>query len=143
MAVSGRPTKYRPEYDEQAKKLARLGQTDEEMASFFEVATSTFYLWLKEHESFSEAIKKGKAVSDAEVADKLYKRATGYSHDDTRFDVINGRVVATEIVKHYPPETAAAIFWLKNRQRDKWKDKHDIELPSAPINLVVNRPDGD
>ncbi|EFB1429709.1 terminase, partial [Escherichia coli] len=30
--------------------------------------------------------------------------------------------------KYYPPDTTAAIFWLKNRQKDKWRDKVDHEL---------------
>lgn len=31
-------------------------------------------------------------------------------------------------LKYYPPDTTAAIFWLKNRQKDKWRDKVDHEL---------------
>ena len=30
--------------------------------------------------------------------------------------------------KHHPPDTTAAIFWLKNRRRDDWRDRHDIGL---------------
>ena len=30
--------------------------------------------------------------------------------------------------KHYPPDTTAAIFWLKNRQKSKWRDKQDHEI---------------
>ncbi len=76
----GRPTSYRPEYAEQALKLCRLGATDKELADFFEVAESTVNLWKIEHPEFSESLKAGKAQADAEVADKLFKRATGYSH---------------------------------------------------------------
>lgn len=36
--AGGRPSKYKPEYAGQAKKLCMLGQTDAEMASFFGVA---------------------------------------------------------------------------------------------------------
>lgn len=31
----------------------------------------------------------------------------------------------TKITKHYPPDTAAAFIWLKNRAG--WRDKQDIE----------------
>ena len=27
-----------------------------------------------------------------------------------------------------PPDTTAAIFWLKNRRPDRWRDKQDIKL---------------
>ena len=40
----GRPTKFKPEYVEQAHKLAVRGWTDAELADFFKVATSTIYL---------------------------------------------------------------------------------------------------
>jgi hypothetical protein len=36
--------------------------------------------------------------------------------------------VETPLEKYYPPDTTAAIFWLKNRQKDKWRDKVDHEL---------------
>ena len=32
-----------------------------------------------------------------------------------------------EIVKHYPPDTAALIFWLKNRQPGRWRYKAEID----------------
>ncbi|MBL3206262.1 terminase, partial [Klebsiella pneumoniae] len=41
----GRPSKYKPEFAEQAKKLAVLGATDAQMADFFEVSVSTINLW--------------------------------------------------------------------------------------------------
>ncbi len=38
-----------------------------------------------------------------------------------------GKPVIVPTVKHYPPDTTACIFWLKNRQRDRWRDKQDHE----------------
>ena len=32
-----------------------------------------------------------------------------------------------EYIEHYPPDTTAAIFWLKNRQPGKWRDKKEVE----------------
>jgi hypothetical protein len=31
------------------------------------------------------------------------------------------------LVKCYPPDTAAASLWLRNRQPAKWRDKTDVE----------------
>ena len=36
-----------------------------------------------------------------------------------------GEVIITDITKHYPPDTAAAFIWLKNRQG--WRDKQELE----------------
>ena len=42
--TSGRPTKYKEEYAEQAYKLCLLGAKDKEMADFFQVSLSTLNL---------------------------------------------------------------------------------------------------
>ncbi|WP_057380675.1 hypothetical protein [Pseudomonas aeruginosa] len=126
-----RPTKYKAEYAEQALKLCRLGAIDAELANFFEVTESTINKWKLDHPIFSESIKKGKEMSDAEVADRLFKRATGYSHPEVDIRVIEGEIVQTPLVKHYPPDTPAAIFWLKNRQRGKWRDKVEVDNTSS------------
>ena len=119
----GRPTKYKEEYEEQARKLCMLGHTDAELAKYFEVAESTLYKWKLEHPTFSESIKRAKALVDAEVADKLYHRAIGYSHPEVKVFCSEGVVTEHEVVKHYAPDVAAAAIWLKNRQPKLWNDK--------------------
>jgi hypothetical protein len=118
-----RPTKYKQEYAEQARKLCLLGATDAELAEFFEVNEDTVHEWKKVHSEFSESIKRGKAQADADVADRLYQRALGYEHPEVDIRVLNGMIVQTPIQKHYPPDATAAIFWLKNRQSKQWRDK--------------------
>ncbi len=67
-------------------------------------------------------------IADATVAEKLFKRATGYEHLAVKISANpNGDEHVTEYVERYPPDTTACIFWLKNRQRDKWRDRQDIE----------------
>jgi len=136
-----RPSKYKKEFAEQARKLCLLGHTDADLAKFFEVSESTINKWKLVHSEFSESIKKGKDVADADIAEKLYHRAIGYEHSEDDIRAVSGEIVITPTVKHYPPDTAAAIFWLKNRQSKKWRDKqevgHDIQQPT-PVNIVVN-----
>lgn len=134
--MAGRPTDYREEYNLQAEKLCKLGATDAELADFFEVDESTINNWKIAHIEFFESIKKGKDLADAEVAEKLYHRATGYSHEDVDIKMYEGEIITTPLIKHYPPDTAAAIFWLKNRQSKKWRDKQQMEHstdPDAPV----------
>lgn len=124
----GRPTDYKPEYDQQAYRLCLLGLTDAELATFFGVSETTINNWKTSNDSFFESIKKGKLLADGSVADSLYQRANGYEHPDTDIRVVDGQIVETPIVKYYPPDTAAAIFWLKNRQKHMWRDKVDHDL---------------
>lgn len=130
----GRPSAYRKEYCIQVEKLCKLGATDKEIADFFEVSVDTVYEWKKVHPEFSESIKNGKEIADAEVASKLFHRATGYEHAEDDIRAVNGEIVITPTIKHYPPDTTAAIFWLKNRQKDKWRDRQEVTgADGAPL----------
>jgi hypothetical protein len=137
--MAGRPSKYKTEYAEQAYKLCLLGATDKEMSDILGVTESTFNLWKQEHKEFSESLKKGKEQADAIVAQKLYHRAIGYEHPEIITASYQGMITDTKVVtKHYAPDPTAAIFWLKNRQPKKWRDKQDVELSGkdgAPIEL--------
>jgi hypothetical protein len=125
----GRPSKFKPEFVEQARKLAQLGATDREIAEFFEVAESTLNLWKGEHPEFSESLKVGKDVADDRVEQALYRRALGYTHDAVKIAVnASGEVTQVPHVEHYAPDTTAAIFWLKNRRKDQWRDIKAQEL---------------
>lgn len=124
----GRPSSFKPEFVEQARKLAELGATDREAAEFFEVAESTLYLWKHTHPEFSEALKVGKETADARVEQSLYRRALGYSHDAVKVMSYEGAAFTEPYVEHYPPDTTAAIFWLKNRRPDLWRDKTEQDV---------------
>lgn len=124
----GRKTAYQDSFANQALKLCLLGATDTEMADFFGVSEQTLNSWKKKFPEFLESLKKGKSIADANVASKLYNRAIGYDARATKFATNEGKVTdRVEYVEHYPPDTTAAIFWLKNRQPDKWRDKKEIE----------------
>ncbi|MGL4519323.1 MAG: helix-turn-helix domain-containing protein [Phocaeicola sp.] len=137
-AKTGRPSSYKQEYNEVAAKLSLLGMTDKELAGFFGVSEQTLNKWKKDYPEFLESLKKGKEVADANVASRLYRRAIGYDFDETvkekRKDA-NGiyQMVETKVVKkHVPADTTAAIFWLKNRQPEKWRDRKELD---ATVNL--------
>lgn len=131
MMAGGRPSSYKPEFAVQAAKLAALGATDAEMADFFSVALSTFNLWKVKHAEFSESLKGAKEIADTRVETALYNRAMGYSHEETDIRVVDGAVVMTPMIKHYPPDTTAAIFWLKNRKPVDWRDKREVAHSGA------------
>ena len=135
----GRPLKYRAEYARQAESLCLLGYTDEKLAAFFGVAEATINRWKYDHPGFREAVHGGKDAADAKVVSALMQRALGYSHPEVDIKVVNGEIVQTKVVKHYPPDTPAAMFWLINRQKGQWKAKHDEEgnpTDAAPVTKI-------
>lgn len=125
----GRPSSYKPEYAEQARKLCLLGATDKELADFFDVSEVTINAWKKEFPDFLKSVKEGKLDADARVAESLFKRATGYVGQKTVTANIQGIITDVKVVEDYVgPDTAAGIFWLKNRQKDKWRDRIQQEI---------------
>lgn len=128
-----RPTKYKAEYCEKAYKLCLLRAIDKDIADFFDTTEVTINAWKKVHPEFLESLKRGKIQADSEVAEKLFQRACGYSHPDVHISNYQGDITVTDITKHYPPDTAAAFIWLKNRAG--WKDKHDHIL-SGQVTLL-------
>lgn len=142
--TAGRPSKYDPEFCEQARRLCLLGATDQQLADFFMVDPDTIYEWQRVHPKFSESIRAGKVVADAEIAASLFQRAKGYSHDAVKIFMPQGaeKPVYAPYVEHYPPDTAAASLWLRNRQSALWRDKLDTTTQALgkdgqPIDPVV------
>lgn len=126
MAKTGRKTKYKKEFDKLAYKLCLLNATDAQIADVLGCSEVTLNAWKKRYPSFLKSLKDGKGRADAEVAKALFHRACGYSHPDVHISNYQGEITITEITKHYPPDTAAAFIWLKNRAG--WKDKTETVL---------------
>ena len=102
---------------------ARDGLTDEQIAKNIGINRTTLYDWKKKEVNISDALKKGKEVIDFEVENALLKRALGYEYEEETYE--NG-ILTKKVKKQVPPDTTAQIFWLKNRQVKKWRDKVEI-----------------
>lgn len=135
--MAGAPTKYNSEYNDQVYKLCLLGATDKDLADFFNVSESTINNWKNEHPQFLESIKRGKQIADSNVADRLYQRALGFEHDSEEIKVIEGYIERVPVRKVYPPDPTSAIFWLKNRQPERWRDKQEVES-NGNLNITWN-----
>jgi hypothetical protein len=139
----GRPTKFKREFAEQASKLAELGATDQELADFFEVEVRTLYRWKHDHDEFCQALKTGKEIADERVERSLYQRAIGYEQDEVKiFMPANAAApVHAPFRAKIAPDVTAAIFWLKNRRSQDWRDKQDIEHSGGVTVQIVRLTD--
>lgn len=137
----GRFSLYKSEYAEQAENYALLGVTDAQLAKFFKVTEPTINTWKRKFPEFLLALKKGKDMADSSVAKSLYQRAVGYEHSETKVFLFKGKPVKVEIKKHVPPEPVACIYWLNNRQPDKWKNRWEADTSKAMTVRIID--DGD
>jgi hypothetical protein len=135
--MAGRPSKYKAEYADQAYKFCLLGATDARLGEFFSVDEATINRWKNDHTEFCESIKRGKEIADAEIAHALYHRAKGYSHKAVKIFNNHGEIIVEPYIEHYPPDTGAAMAWLKNRQPANWRDKQDIEHSGGTDNTIT------
>jgi hypothetical protein len=125
-----RPSKYEAKFAKQAAHLTQLGATDQEVADFFEVDVRTIYRWKHDHAAFCQALKAGKEVADDRVERSLYQRAIGYEQDEVKIFMpasAENPVYAPFRAK-VAPDVTAAIFWLKNRRAETWRDVKATEL---------------
>lgn len=119
--------------------LARDGLTDEQIANNIGIRRETLYAWKNKFPNISNALKRGKEVVDREVENALFKSALGYEYEELTREVNeNGLLKTTKVVtKQVAPNPTSAIFWLKNRKPNEWRDKKETEL-SGGVN--VNNP---
>lgn len=128
---------------------------DTQIADVLGICEDTLNVY-KKNPLFSEALKKGKAKADTEVVKSLYKRALGFNYDEVTYEKSNvgglgigiskGKIDKIKHVDTYKtkivtklvvPDVLAQIFWLKNRQSDKWRDVHQVDgVPAA--NITIN-----
>lgn len=129
----GRPLKYNKEvHPLLAEAYAEAGYTDKQIADKLKISESTIYKWKLDFPEFSEALKSGKVEPDQKVEDSLYKRANGFEYTEVKLEELgndNKRVTKTR--KLVAPDTTAAIFWLKNRRPDRWRDRQDVTLDGS------------
>jgi hypothetical protein len=107
-----------------------------QLAEVFGVVKGTVQSWIQTHPDFRTAVFRGREAFDTGRVEKsLLKRALGYKYTEKteRNVFLIGRkansdvevaVPAREVVttqKELPPDVKAIMFWLQNRDSDRWK----------------------
>ena len=134
--ATGAPSKLTPKLALRIHFLARRGLTDEEIAQIVDVTRNTIENW-KLHPLFFNFLKSAKVDADNVVVRSLYERAVGYEYWEEKVFVHEGRIITHPSIKHVPPDVTACIFWLKNRQSGKWKDRMPEEGGGPKIVNII------
>lgn len=148
-------TKIEPRLDEIAG-WCREGLTDKQIAELLGICEATFYKHKAVRSELVDALKINKNIADLRVVDSLYQRAIGYEYiEEVTEAFVDGRkvkdsddvkkvkpdTIRTKKIKRFmPPDVTAQIFWLKNRQPGKWRDKKHAELIAKGDGLLKITP---
>jgi pyrroloquinoline quinone (PQQ) biosynthesis protein C len=136
MGKRGRKSGFSEALQSRIVALVEEGKTLEQVGEVVGVSRQTIYNWLGQHKDLLYAVREARQVADELVEAALFSRALGYSHPEEKLFAHEGLVVDRQsVTKHYPPDTTAAMFWLRNRQPDRWKEKTEGDVN---VNQTVN-----
>jgi hypothetical protein len=134
----GRPTKYKPEYAEIARKLcAQCGFIDLQLAQWFKVNIDTIYQWKIKHPEFAEALKVGKAETDDLIERATVAHIAGYYVTVDEMDRFGN---VKQMQKWIPGNPHAGMKWLAARRpeqyRERKEDKQVLSMDDAFLRFL-------
>lgn len=146
ISKGGRPSLYDPDiHPKYAYDVCRaFGATMQQLADAILIPLNTLHQWNSKHQELKQAIKAGRDIHDTERVERtLLQRAMGYDYTEKRVKYVRVRGVdadgvavalpaeeVTETYKRIAPNLTAIIFWLKNRQPDRWRDVQAVDIKS-------------
>jgi len=125
--------KYDPAFCEIAFRMSRSGADNRRIAEALSVTRQTINNWQKTYPRFASAIKLGKIVAVANVADAAYKLATGYKVVKTKLFSVpqtsgGSAVEAHRYVDVVPPNQKSIEYFLNNRAPDEWSSSSTVDV---------------
>lgn len=125
---------------------ARDGLTDQEMALKVGVTKLALRQWRETYPEIAKALATGREIIDYKVENALLKAALGYTTKEVKV-TLGKKVIGGETVqmlketttKEVAPNVMAAMFWLNNREFDKWKRNRDkvVDLDEQDNNISI------
>lgn len=98
----------------EVERLASFGLTEDQIASNLGICSDTLRRRKNKYDAFSVAVKKGKAAGIKTITNALFEKANG-------------------------GDTTAMIFYLKNRDPQRWlepeRDEMRMVLPKITVNV--------
>lgn len=119
----------------------RGGLTEAQIIKNLGIGKTTWESYKNKYPELIDLLKKGRENQIAEVANALYKNATGYYYyvDEAIKvkDAAGGEhVEKVRLQKFKPPETGAIAFFLKNKDKTNWADNPQmIDLKKEELEI--------
>lgn len=126
---------------DQIRKWIEDGLYEKQIYNNLGMGKTSWEKYKKEVPELLEALKEGIKVPNTEVSNAMYKLSTGYNYieqvsqkckkiyyDEQGRKCEEEELKVVEIVKHQPPKTDAAKFWLINKMGEDFSlNPHEIE----------------
>ena len=129
-----------PEIEEKMPLIeswTRDGLIEKDICHNLGISVQTLNVYKHKYPELRESLKKNKEIIDITVVNALYKRTQGYRYDEVTTERVpiyeDGTITGYEmqetkrVTKEVLPDPTSMIFWLKNRCRDAWRDKREVE----------------
>lgn len=131
----GRPTLYDAEiHIALVEAYAEEEYTYQKIADRLGIDVVTVNDWRRKYPDFSLALERGKERALAGVVRSLYKRALGYDYTQTEMSGkknAEGGMSAKQYIersKHVPPDVAAIMCILTNRDPGNWQHRRELVI---------------
>lgn len=119
--------------------LARQGLTLKQIAKAIGISLSTLNTQRKNSPALDAVLKDNALLSDALVEASLYQRALGFDYtEEVHTESVSGEVKVKRHHKYMPADITACIYWLKNRQPDRWRERREDD--DAKVIEVIMSP---
>lgn len=118
--------------------LYRDGLTLAEIADYLGISEKTLCNYKNQYPELAEALRRGNEDAVYAVENSLLRSACGYVYEEQELTK-SGQIVTVQ--KYAKPNVNAQIFFLKNRARNKWKDKVEHEVDANVAQVVFSGED--
>lgn len=133
----GRPSTFNEQIKNVIINLYKEGKTNQQVADCIGVHRRTLDFWKAKDAEFLRTINEIKDLPDKLIEATLFQKACGYSHKEEKVFCSEGQIITHDTTKQYPPDTASMIFWLKNRQPKRWREKMESERDIVAVTVNV------
>ncbi len=105
------------------------GGREADLPRRLDVSASSLRRYRRDYPEFAQLLDECRTIlselADDQVEAALFKRATGY-------DISDG-----DKCRHVPADIKAAVFWLKNRRPQLWRDRREVTL-AEPVKIQLS-----
>lgn len=94
------------------------------------ISVASLNVYKHQFPELTESLRTGKEIADGKVEDSYFQIAKGFDYVETtrKFNAAGEEISREETTKKVLPNEKAAITWLKNRQKGKWRDNQEIDI---------------